>query len=146
MNDEINKNHISYKFIFFVLKIIYLVISISSTKENKRVLINLSSEINLVIKGDGNQSILNNTFYSEPSEVYVNDIYKESCKKFCEMDEEINNIKLIFNGNIESCENMFYGSYNITEIDFSNFDFSQVRYERIILQLCIIVIDRFIKF
>ena len=127
MNDEINKNHISYKFIFFVLKIIYLVISISSTKENKRVLINLSSEINLVIKGGGNQSILNNTFYLEPSRVYINDIYKESCKKFCEMYGEINNIKLIFDNNIESCENMFYGSYNITEIDFSNFDFSQVR-------------------
>ena len=43
------------------------------------------------------------------------------------MDREINNIKLIFDNNIESCGNMFYGSYNIIEIDFSNFDFSQVR-------------------
>ena len=126
MNGRINKNPITNKYIYFVLKIIYLVLYIKTTEENHRILINLSSEIHLVIKGDGNQSFLNTTFYIKPSLVYVNSIYTNSCKTFCEMDYEKNNIKLIFNEVIESCENMFYGLYNMIEIDLSNFDFSKV--------------------
>ena len=126
MNNGINQDFISnrnYNNFSFLLIFIYLFICINISSEHLRKLINLSSEIHLVINGNGNQNIINNTFYLEPSEVYVNGIYKHTCKKFCEMDNEINNVKLIFNKNIESCENMFYGSENITEIDFSNFDF-----------------------
>ena len=48
-----NKNNNLKKFIFF-LRIIYLILSISIT---------LSSEIHMIVKGNGEQQILNNSFY-----------------------------------------------------------------------------------
>ena len=84
------------------------------------------SEIHLKITGTGNQSLLSDSFYLEPSEVIVNGIIKNGCKKFCEMEKEENNVSLFFNSTVESCQYMFYNSYNIKEIDLSNFDFSKV--------------------
>ena len=78
----------------------------------------------MVIKGIGKQ---NKDFYKEPYKVYVNNELKESCKNVCEMEFDINNVTLIFEDNIESCENMFYGLDNITEINLSKFNFSKVR-------------------
>ena len=43
------------------------------------------------------------------------------------MDYYINNVTLIFNENLYSCINMFYGRNNIIEIDLSNFDASSVK-------------------
>ena len=96
MNDGINKYfilkrknlyEINLKYLHFSLIIIYLAFLIIIKGEKSRILLNnFSSKINVVIKGSGNQSILNNTFYLEPSEVYINGISKESCKKFCEME------------------------------------------------------------
>ena len=88
--------------------------------------ITILSEIHMIIQGQGNQSILNNNFYKEPTEVYVNNIKYDACKKSCELPSDLNNITLIFNEEINSCENMFNGLYNIIEIDLSYFDFSLV--------------------
>ena len=106
MHDGINKNIlptrkklyvINFKNLSCLLIIIYLSLFIIVVGKKSKIFLNsFLSEINLVIKRDGNQSILNNTFYLEPSKVYVNENYKDSCKKFCEMDDEINNVKLIF--------------------------------------------------
>ena len=131
MNDGININtkkvyFISFNHISFLIIIIFLIL-FEKTLETKRILsINLLSQIHLVIKGLGNQSILNNTFYPEPYKTYVNSLPEYSCYKFCVMEYEINYVTLIFNEIIESCENMFYGSKNITEINLSKFDFSKV--------------------
>ena len=111
-----NKNNNLKKFIFF-LRIIYLILSISIT---------LSSEIHMIVKGNGEQQILNNSFYLQPSEVWVNEIKKESCIIFCYMEREENNVKLIFNDTVNSTESMFSYLDNIKEIDFSEFDFSKV--------------------
>ena len=118
-----NSKHYSYS---FLITIIYCLLCIKISCENHRILINLNSEIHFVINGIGNQSILNNTFYIEPFKVYVNSINRDSCKTSCIMDYEINHITLIFNDNIESSENMFYGCENMTEIDLSKFDFSKI--------------------
>ena len=84
----------------------------------------------MIIQGQGNQSILNDKFYKEPNEVYVNNIKNDACKKYCELPNDLNNITLIFNEEINSCENMFNGLSNIIEIDVSYFDFSHVaKYE-----------------
>ena len=131
MNDGLNiakKNlyFINFKNLSFLLITIIFILFIGNKCEKHRKIINSLSEIHLVINGTGNQSLLNNTFYAEPYRVKVNGEYKESCKKFCEMGYEINNVILIFNENIETCDSMFYGSDNIIEMDLSNFDFSKV--------------------
>ena len=51
----------------------------------------------MIIQGKGNQSILNNKFYKDPTEVYENNIKNDSCKKSCELPNNSNNITLIFN-------------------------------------------------
>ena len=46
----------------------------------------------MIVKGNGEQQILNNSFYLQPSEVWVNEIKKESCIIFCYMEREENNV------------------------------------------------------
>ena len=85
--------------------------------------ISIMSRIHIIIDYQGNQSILNNNFYKDPTEVYVNNIKNDACNKSCELPNNLNNITLIFNEKIDSCENMFNGLNNIIEIDLSYFDF-----------------------
>ena len=111
----------------FLLKLFPLFLCNSNREEISRYLINFESHINLVIKGIGNHNFLSNEFYLEPSKVYVNGLYKESCKKSCYFEFEKNNVTIIFDDTIKSCEYMFYGLNNIIEIDLSHFDFSEVK-------------------
>ena len=88
-------------------------------------LIICDSEIHLIIQGGGVQNILSERFKNNPSQVKINGITK-NCLKSCQLEGDKNDVSLTFNEIIISCEYMFYRLENITEIDFSNFDFSQV--------------------
>ena len=68
-----------------------------------------ASEINLVISGRGNQTIINQSFYKEPRKIYVNGELRENCKYFCELSNDKSIITIIFDEDITSCENMFNG-------------------------------------
>ena len=83
------------------------------------------SEIYVIVEGGGVQNILNERFKTDPSQVKINGITK-NCLKSCQLEGDKNDVSLIFNVIFISCEYMFYRLENITEIDFSNFDFSQV--------------------
>ena len=97
------------------------------TIKNLIKLNNYISEVHLVIKGKGSQPILYNYFYTDPSEVIVNGNSKgNSCKKSCDLDEDINNVILKFNEQLNSCFNKFSYLENIVEIDLSLFDTSEV--------------------
>jgi len=110
----------------FSLLLTILLVNLISIK-NARNLNNYISEIHLVIKGNGTQNILSNYFYIIPSEVIVNGISKgNTCKKTCDLDEDINNVTIKFDKKIESCYLMFNGLQNMIEIDLSNFDASKV--------------------
>ena len=85
------------------------------------------SKIYLTIEGKGKQIILNEAFYKKPSQVLVEGIFDSSCKKTCNLNNDINNITLIFEEEIISCENMFYGLTNLIFIDLSKFDSSKVK-------------------
>ena len=80
----------------------------------------LKSEINLVIQGQGNLNVLNDSFYLNPSEVIINGDLKASCNKNCYLDNIINNVTIKFDKQLKSLENMFSGLYKIIEIDLSN--------------------------
>ena len=122
-----------YKKIIFIIISFLLIFNI--TKEIPKNIINISSEIQLLISGSGNQSILSDSFYLDPSEVVINGISRKSCKKFCELDSEENNVTLYFNDTVESCYSMFYQLDNIKQIDLSNFDFSSVTEMQICLEV-----------
>ena len=84
-----------------------------------------TSEIRLVIQGDGEQNVLNGSFGIEPTKVFVNDV-EQNCKKSCTLQSGNNNIRLLFEDEISSTENMFYGIINMLEADLSDFDASKV--------------------
>ena len=110
----------------FLLFLKFILVDLIITK-NPRKINNFYSEIFLVIKGNGNQKLLYNYFNILPSEVLVNGISKvNSCTKTCFLEGDENNITLIFNQEIKSCYNMFMNCENITYIDLSNFDASNV--------------------
>ena len=103
--------------IFFILNI--LNIGLGNINEYK-------SEIKLVIQGKENQYFINEFFYLNPSEVIVNGILKDSCKKSCTFENDLNYVTIKFDRRINSSKNMFYGLKNIIEIDLSTLDISKV--------------------
>ena len=105
--------------------IVYTIIFFSIILIMQRLI--LASEIHLVIQGIGdNQTILSEAFYKEPKNVKVNNIDEDSCKKYCELPYDINNVTLIFDDDFNSFENMFNGLINLIEIDLSDLDTSKV--------------------
>ena len=123
-----SKHYYLYKknLLKILLLIIKFILSNSKIGSLKINLINGISEIKLVIQGNGRQSLLGDSFNIEPFEVLVNGKKDDSCKKECNLEEDINNITLKFDKQIESCYLMFQGIKNIREIDLSNFDTSKV--------------------
>ena len=84
------------------------------------------SEISLYMKGSGYQNVLNNIFYTNPSEIIVNEESKCWREKYCNLENEFNNVTIKFDTQISSCARMFYQLTNVLEIDLSKFDISKV--------------------
>ena len=127
------KNYL-FAFLIFLLNIVLISLSTSNTSRN---LYNYYSEIHLVIQGNGIQRLLNDRFDDELSEVLVNGKKDNACKNTCYLEGNKNNIVLIFKKKITSCAAMFSGLSNITEIDLSNFDTSEVINMNAMFQNCI---------
>ena len=122
---------------------IFIFIQMSLEKKfNLRYLVS-EYEIYITIKGNGSQQILNNKtiqlydsisnrknnyhFDYIPSEILVNGEPLDYIDYYVyNLVEEENNITIKFNVTIENCNVMFYGLPNITQIDFSKFDSSQI--------------------
>ena len=80
----------------------------------------------MVLTGKGNQNFINSNFYLAPFEVIINgDIISSNIKSY-EFKNDSNNVRIKFDGFLESCENMFEGLSSIIQIDSSNLDFSKV--------------------
>ena len=82
------------------------------------------------VKGSGNKYVFYNVSCSPgtnlPDEVWINEVKQDKVETRYDLDKEENNIKLVWNNSVSSAHCMFYDCYDITEIDFSNFDSSQV--------------------
>ena len=113
------ENNHFFTFLIFLLNIALI-------NSSFRNLFNHYSEIHLVIRGNGTQNLLSDKSYIIPSKVHVNGVIDSSCNKTCYLKENKNSITLIFENKIKSCEDLFYNLSNITEIDLSNFDTSEV--------------------
>ena len=118
------KKIIPYHLLF---NLIFLFSCFSIQEKYNTIFKNYNSEIHLIINRVGNQKILSNSFYKDPLDIIVNNISKKnSCNRTCTLEENYNNITLIFEDPIVSFENMFDGLDNIKEVDLSNFDSSKV--------------------
>ena len=141
-----NKIYISYKqgmsstrlthlFLKFILIIIsYNSISLTEEKVSTLRFLENFSNITMIIKSDADdyKQVFGNTFpYSPYSpyldfEVFVNNKSGECTGKKCKLKSGINTITLKFKETIKSCHSMFYGVNSLLEIDFSEFDTSEV--------------------
>ena len=120
---------------FRLINLIILINIIFLIKNNKLFeLINFQyeSKIKLKIKGSGNKHLFgigtHHIFFSNnyPNEVKVNgNIVQEKDFKW-NLDKLDNEVEMIWNYKVNDCRNMFYGHSDITEINFINFDASEV--------------------
>ena len=117
---EKNINFFNYNHFIFLIKIISLVLWLNITDE--RNLIYFSSEIHLTVTQSGNQNIISNSFYLDPSRVLVNGENINSCKA-CDLQIG-DNVTIYFDVPVNSCYSMFSELNNIKKIDLSKFDFS----------------------
>ena len=115
-------NNILFK--FFIM--INLFVQILSNKEIYSF--KFSSFIILKINGTGNKYIFSPNFNSQlyPNEVYINGERQNNVNNNYDLNQTNNFIKLVWNNNINSCRQMFYGCSDINEIILSNFNSSQV--------------------
>ena len=58
--------------------------------------------------------------------IYINGIKQSTINYSYYLNETDNSVSLIWNNSIDSCFCMFYGCKDITEIDLSNFNTSEV--------------------
>ena len=111
--------------IYLFYSLIYL-----SKANNLKQLYSIS-EITITIKGSGTQQILSDysgycgsnkiNFTNLPDTIIVNGISITINKYVEDLEEEYNNITMIWNNDLEDCNGMFYGLSNIIKFDFSKF-------------------------
>ena len=115
---------------------IFLILSLLILSESRNLI--FISEITITIKGTETQQILSNytdycgqrkvNFQTLPDEIIINHNINHPIGKFVyDLVEETNEITMKWNNTpLTDCNGMFYGLSNITSIDFSNFDGSNL--------------------
>ena len=92
-----------------------------------RIQSSLSSNNIITLKvNKGNNQIINNDVIKYISEVYANDINITTIKNRINLTESTNTVKIIFNSQINNCKELFKSCSEIYEIDFTNFDSSNI--------------------
>ena len=124
------KTNIKYYLSYFGLTLILLLTNffgLIATKKIRNLNNNNHSKVVLIIKGKEIQNILENQFPSEASKILINGvIYEEDEEENYLLNNDINNITLIFEDKFKTCKYMFNELNNIIEIYLTNFDFSEV--------------------
>ena len=90
----------------------------------EKLLSNYEITIIITVAETSPQKILNGNF-PLPNEIYINENLQTEVKNTYNLTSAENQIKLIWNSMITTCESMF-SDLNIVKANFSNFDFSQV--------------------
>ena len=134
--DKRKDNKIQYnRFInnIILLKLIIINLLLPNNNESDIIEFN-SSSIKLKIKGTGFKNIFGHvssftfkrTNYAD--EIIINRINQKAINYSYNFTQTDNSVELIWNNHIDNCANMFRGCSDITEMDLSNFDTSQVTY------------------
>ena len=101
------------------LKLILLLIKLSFSFSFSK------NEIMLIIKENGLQTLFNET-YPKPKEIKINNVNQTQIENKYELTEPENRILITWASPLPTCERLFYNLENITYIDLSNFDGSEL--------------------
>ena len=124
-------NYISYINITKLIIIMNLLIQILSFKKLYLIKFNFS-KITLKIKGTGYKDVFCKTTFNfgkdyYPNLIYINGDFQNIINHTYNFIQSDNNfVELIWNKNVYNCRFMFFGCSDITYIDLSNFNSSQV--------------------
>ena len=91
------------------------------------------------VKGTGLNKVFDGNLKVHPNRILINEIEQDSISTsydFQDSQNDYNKVDLIWNNIVNDCCNMFDGCSNITEIDFSNFDTSQVTHMNSMFKDC----------
>ena len=130
--------------LFLIIKlvtIINMIFSINSQNyqiyNNNRKLI-LLNEIIIKIKGFGTQKILSDDYENTPpSSILINgNITTNIGNEIINLELEENIITMKWDNKLDNCLNMFSGLTNLIEVDFSNFDSTEVTTMSFIFEGC----------
>ena len=126
--DKIKKKiHFRKNIILLIILILNLNIDITNTKIIKYMIyISKSSIIKLKIYGTGIQYILYSSYISNPNEIKINGINQTDISKSYNLVSENNTVEIKWNDQITDCSDMFRDCSNIYEIDFTDFDASNI--------------------
>ena len=132
-NSHLNCNASKYIFIF----ILNIFINKCYNIELYKVKYHLAN-VTLKIKGIGDEKILSNQFNSNyyPSKVYINEVIQNEVKYIYNFNKTDNYIELFWNNNNINCANMFKDCSDIYEINFPNFNTSEVKTMSYMFCLC----------
>ena len=125
------KNKNLFRYFIGIIKYITLLNLLNNTFINNKIpsIEYLSYNITLKIKGIGNKKIFSSFSWFKPeyhpTKVYINKKNK-LVVPIHHLAQKDNFIELIWNNLISSSAYMFYGCSDITEIDFSNFNTSNI--------------------
>ena len=116
-----------YNRFYFILIWFFVTFYKIISSQGARKLYNNDSKIQLIVNGKGYQRILFYQYITKLKEVYINGQGRNPNGNLYYFDqEENNNATLVFDGNLDSCSNMFSLCESIVEVDLSEFDFSEV--------------------
>ena len=129
-----NRPHILYNLIkiYFLIILIDLMTTKILPYNKKCLIISHFSTIVLKINGTGPKNILghNPDFYFKedyyPEEVFINGNKQKELNYYYIFNDSYNSVELRWSTSINNCEYMFISCSNISEIDMSYFDTSQV--------------------
>ena len=124
----LNYKYNKIQFGYFKLILIIIIFIKESSNESEKTIIN--SFITLIINNKGKNKIFcsdddfNTNYY--PDEIYINGEKTKCVNNTYSLKKDNNIIELKWNRYIKNSKSMFNGCSNITEIDLSNFDSSQI--------------------
>ena len=86
------------------------------------------NEITIKIHGTGKQKILSDSFNrkSYPTSIKINDVVQDDIKNEYNLNELLNSIIFTWDSEITNLSEMFQKVENLTSVDFSKFDSSNV--------------------
>ena len=118
------------------LIIILMIINIpifSNNKFKEQRKLNQITKISIIVNGTGNQRILNGEslsnhyFNDNPTHIFINDVLQNYTGNIAYNLKALeNNITMVWDHLLTYCDIMFFGLFNITKIEFINFDSSKV--------------------
>ena len=84
-----------------------------------------NNEISFIIEGIGKQKLLGNDEI-KPNEIIINEIIQKTNNIYFNSNKSLNNIIMRWDTPLRTCKDMFANMENITSMDLSQFDFSDV--------------------